>query len=109
MLVRELTVDEVLNTDWKSLQKEIDTAAWEPLKAEFGDLDIFKYNQFEFESKRICLGMTPHSKVDYRLNDVIAGDNAGDDYYIAMRGLPKVPDPVKPDKKIVDPRAHLIF
>ena len=118
LLGRELTVEEVLNRDWKNeedttnlhyLQHEIDSAAWEHLASEFGDLDIFKYSQFKFESKRICLGLTPHSKVDYRLNDVIAGDNAGDDYYIAMRGLPKVPDSVKPDKKVVDPRAHLIF
>lgn len=117
LLGRELTVEEVLEREWKNendpdnthyLQHEIDVTAWEYLKGLFGDLDIFKYNQFKFESKRVCLGITPHSKVDYRLNDVIVGDDVGD-FHIAMRGLPKVPHPTKTDKKVIDPRAHLVF
>lgn len=80
------------NGDWNKpvdtsyLQEEIDTAAWEHLKQTFPALDIFANDQFWFESKRMFTGFTPHNKVDYRMANVVVGDNTGE-YFVTFRGL----------------------
>jgi hypothetical protein len=68
----------------------------------FPDLDIFKYDQFKFESKNWYVGLTLHSKADYRLIDIDGNET------IALRGMPKVWSDEK-GKKITDPRANDLF
>jgi hypothetical protein len=79
----------------------IDKKAWEHLASIF-DIDIFKYNQFEFETKDIYTKLILHSKVDYYLEKPDGG------YTVAFRGMPKVwDDNIK--KKIINPLALNLF
>jgi hypothetical protein len=88
------------NSDWNQptdlsyLQEEIDSKAWQHLSTTFSKLDIFKgRGQFWFETKRLFTGFTPHNKVNYRMSNVIVGDNAGEGLQsgecIAFRGMRK--------------------
>ncbi|OKH31036.1 hypothetical protein NIES2101_41855 [Calothrix sp. HK-06] len=78
-----------------------DIIAWEHLKETFPKLDIFKYNQFSFETKDWYKKLTLHSKVNYRLEKP-TGDSV-----IALRGMPKLKDN---DGNTIDrPEAHILF
>lgn len=79
----------------------IDKTAWEHLAKTF-DIDIFKYNQFEFETKDIYTKLILHSKVDYYLEKSDGG------YSVAFRGMTKVWDDVK-KKKVINPVAIDLF
>ncbi|MFM6401207.1 hypothetical protein, partial [Planktothrix sp.] len=80
----------------------IDKKAWEHLASIF-DIDIFNYNQFEFETKDIYTKLILHSKVDYYLEKP---NNNG--YTIAFRGMPKVwDDSIK--SKVINPLALDLF
>ncbi|MFM6195167.1 MAG: hypothetical protein ACKPEN_11240 [Planktothrix sp.] len=80
----------------------IDKKAWEHLSSIF-DIDIFNYNQFEFETKDIYTKLILHSKVDYYLEKP---NNSG--YTIAFRGMPKVwDDSIK--SKVINPLALDLF
>lgn len=92
----------VTEADIPEIKEKIDATAWDHLASIFPKLDIFKYNQFSFENKDIYAKYTPHSKVDYRL---VKHDGS---VKIALRGMPKVYDPVK-NKKVTDPRANELF
>lgn len=81
---------------------EVDNMAWQHLKKQFPKLDIFTEDQFSFESKYCYDEMTIHSKVDYRL----VRENGKKT--IALRGMPKVFDPVT-GKKVVNPVADELF
>jgi len=91
----------------KYLQDDIDVKAWNHLQNQFSGIDILNQNQFVFESKRICLGLTPHNKVNYRLSNIIAGDDEGEEYLIALRGMNRVSN--DKGKKIVNPDANFLF
>lgn len=79
----------------------IDKKAWEHLAKTF-DIDIFNYNQFEFETKDIYTKLILHSKVDYYLEKPDGG------YTVAFRGMSKVWDNVK-NKKVINPLALDLF
>lgn len=81
---------------------ELDSTAWLHLKSVFNKLDIFKYDQYRFETKDICTKLVLHSKVDYRL-ELSDGTKK-----FALRGMPKVWNESK-GKKVIDPRADLLF
>lgn len=80
----------------------IDKKSWEHL-ANIFDIDIFKYNQFEFETKDIYTKLILHSKVDYYLEKPNDGG-----FTVAFRGMTKVWDGVK-NKKVINPIALDLF
>ena len=88
----------------EKLINEIDIATWKHLQQQFKGIDLLDQDQFKFASKRVALGWTPNSKVNYRFSVVIAGEDQGDSY-IAYRGLPKV----KEDIKKVDPDTGRVY
>lgn len=114
LLGRYISEAEVKSSEWSQLQKTIDIECWNHLAKEFPKLRIFAESQFNFESKRIFTGITMHSKVDYRLNNVIAGDGKGFDF-VAIRGLPKekistlLPDGTYEIKSVVNKLATTLF
>ena len=91
----------IYDTEKRCVLDVIDKKAWKHLASIF-DIDIFKYNQFEFETKDIYTKLVLHSKVDYYLKQPDGG------YKIAFRGMPKIYDSVK-DKKIINPKALELF
>jgi hypothetical protein len=93
--------------NFEYLQDSIDYQAWNHLKTQFPGIDILSQNQFVFESKRLCLGFTPHNKVNYILYDVVAGKNKGDAHYVALRGMNRVTN--KEGKKVLNPDALKLF
>lgn len=93
---------EVTAGDMPEVMKEVDSAAWQHLKATFPKLDIFSEDQFSFESKDWYVKLTMHSKVDYRLTKSDGKSK------IALRGMPKVWSETA-QKKITDPRADELF
>jgi hypothetical protein len=80
----------------------IDKKGWEHLASIF-DIDIFKFNQFEFETKEVYTKLIIHSKVDYFLEKPNDGG-----FTIAFRGMAKVWDNVK-NKKVINPVALDLF
>lgn len=82
---------------------KLDRLAWEHLKRVFAGMDIFDQEQFSFESKDWYTKLTMHSKVDYRLVNVVTGESK-----IALRGMPRVDHPTKA-KRVTDPRADALF
>jgi hypothetical protein len=80
----------------------IDKKGWEHLASIF-DIDIFKFNQFEFETKEVYTKLIIHSKVDYFLEKPNDGG-----FTIAFRGMAKVWDSVK-NKKVINPLALDLF
>lgn len=121
LLDREVTAEEFeVDSDKNSpLMKEVNKASWKHLQKQFKGIDLLNQDQFSFSAKRVALGWTPHSKVDYRFSQVIAGEDMGETY-TAYRGLPKVRKDVKkidPDtgreywkvKRVINPIADIIF
>lgn len=58
--------------------------AWTHLKSIFGELDIFKFNQFSFEVKKLYTECQIRNKSDYRLHNAINGETT-----TKVRGLSK--------------------
>lgn len=92
----------VTKNEMPDLMKEVDSKAWQHLKSQFPNLDIFKFDQFGFESKNWYTKLTIHSKVNYRLIDTNGKEK------IAFRGFPKEWSDAA-GKKIVDARASNLF
>lgn len=86
------------------LMKEVNEKSWQHLKQQFKGIDLLDQDQFSFSAKRVALGFTPNSKVNYRFSQVIAGEDLGEEY-IAYRGLPKV----KEDIKHIDPVTGRVY
>lgn len=95
-------LDNVISIDTSIDLKEVDRLAWEHLKNIFTDLDIFKFNQFSFESKFAYHKLILHSKVDYLL------ETATGEKTVAFRGMPKIWSEEK-QKKIVNPVVYKLF
>jgi hypothetical protein len=62
----------------------IQNLAWQHLKTQFNELDIFKYDQFSFEVKKLYTECQIRNKSDYRLYNAINGETN-----IKIRGLSK--------------------
>ncbi|WP_026730757.1 hypothetical protein [Fischerella sp. PCC 9605] len=58
--------------------------AWQHLKQQFGELDIFKYDQFSFEVKKLYTESQIRNKSDYRLYNSVNGETN-----TKIRGLSK--------------------
>ena len=58
--------------------------AWSHLDSQFGELDIFKYNQYSFEVKKLYTECQIRNKSDYRLFNKLNGEET-----IKVRGLSK--------------------
>lgn len=105
LMGREVTAEELSLMTHKEHQAFLNEAQLQHLKSQFGELDIFKYNQYALDIKHWYTKLTLHSKVDYRLvhpsctyltpeqlakkkrDDVDPDDSVT----IALRGLPKKP------------------
>lgn len=101
-VIQKPLLGDVINLDANINLKEVDNLAWEHLKNIFTDLDIFKFNQFSFESKFAYHKLILHSKVDYLLET-----NTGEKT-VAFRGMPKIWSEEK-QKKIVNPIVYKLF
>jgi hypothetical protein len=62
----------------------IQNFAWQHLNLQFGELDIFKFNQFNFEVKKLYTECQIRNKSDYRLYNAVNGEQT-----IKIRGLSK--------------------
>jgi hypothetical protein len=62
----------------------VQNLAWKHLKSQFGELDIFKYDQFTFEVKKLYTKCEIRNKSDYRLFNRINGE-----FLTKIRGLSK--------------------
>jgi hypothetical protein len=62
----------------------VQNLAWQHLKTQFIELDIFKYDQFSFEVKKLYTECQIRNKSDYRLYNAINGETN-----IKIRGLSK--------------------
>jgi hypothetical protein len=69
----EISADENM---YKILNKSchIQNLAWQHLKTQFSELDIFKYDQFSFEVKKIYTECQIRNKSDYRLYNSVNGE-----------------------------------
>lgn len=65
-------------------KNHIQDLAWKHLKSQFGELDIFKFDQFSFEVKKIYTECQIRNKSDYRLHNAINNETT-----IKIRGLSK--------------------
>ncbi|MBP5977562.1 hypothetical protein HW132_33840 [Brasilonema sp. CT11] len=79
----EIPQDELM---FKILDKNnhVQDLAWKHLKEQFGELDIFKCDQFSFEVKKLYTNCEIRNKSDYRLHNRITGETN-----IKIRGLSK--------------------
>ncbi|MBW4636013.1 MAG: hypothetical protein KME30_30260 [Iphinoe sp. HA4291-MV1] len=65
-------------------KNHVQDLAWKHLKEQFSELDIFKYDQFSFEVKKLYTECQIRNKSDYRLHNSITGETN-----TKIRGLSK--------------------
>lgn len=70
---------DILNKD-----KHVQNIAWKHLESIFYELDIFKYQQFSFEVKKLYTDCVIRNKSDYSLTNSLTGEQT-----IKIRGLAK--------------------
>lgn len=83
LFAREISQDESM---FKILDKNnhVQDLAWKHLKEQFSELDIFKFNQFSFEVKKLYTECQIRNKSDYRLHNRITNETN-----TKIRGLSK--------------------
>jgi len=79
VIAQDDSMFEILNKD-----NHVQDLAWNHLKSQFGELDIFKYDQYSFEVKKLYTECQIRNKSDYRLYNAVNGEEL-----IKIRGLSK--------------------
>ena len=79
---REIPFDENMSKVLLDKNKHVEQLGWEHLKNIFGELDIFLFDQFGFEVKKIYTECTLRNKSDYVLKNEFTGKET-----IRVRGI----------------------